>query len=275
MSSATIDRYLRGAKARDQITGKSTLQTAVNAAADRVQTAVDATADWARASVNAAADWVGTAVIATVDWVQTAVTATLDWVQSAVNSAITIGRNIVNAGTSWLFNLVGIDGMCQKLQPQRHSTMVVAAGSALPRSQRLMLGTPPQPVGDPWTRPSIQVMQLAQLCHWGPRKGWLAIIPRNCEKKVPSGNASPRHCSSPSLGWPPTHQPAAPLGICGSGSANALGASVNPSEMATAADARPRTTRLVTILSPEQSNDFFVRVYDSCSSAEKILNPTC
>lgn len=167
MSSATIDRYLRGAKARDQITGKSTLQTAVNAAADRVQTAVDATADWARASVNAAADWVGTAVIATVDWVQTAVTATLDWVQSDVNSAITIGRNIVNAGTSWLFNLVGIDGMCQKLQPQRHSTMVVAAGSALPRSQRLMLGTPPQPVGDPWTRPSIQVMQLGRVSYMG------------------------------------------------------------------------------------------------------------
>ena len=89
------------------------VQASFNATADRVQTAVNATADWARASVNAAADWVGTAVIATVDWVQTAVTATLDWVQSAVNSAITIGRNIVNAGTSWLFNLVGINGIEQ------------------------------------------------------------------------------------------------------------------------------------------------------------------
>jgi len=89
------------------------VQTAVNAAADRVQTAVNATADWARASVNAAADWVGTAVIATVDWVQTAVTATIDWVRSAVNSAITIGRNIVSAGTSWLFNLFDINGIEQ------------------------------------------------------------------------------------------------------------------------------------------------------------------
>lgn len=108
---------------------------------------------------------------------------------------------------------------------------VRAGGQAV---QMLISATPPQP-GVAWSLPSTQVVPEAKCCHCGPRKGWLAMMRRFWAKNVPSGKASPRH--HPGC-WPPGHIPTQPLGMCGSGSATAMGANASPAP-ARASAARP------------------------------------